>query len=223
MRFGVATGLALEAGRLAAVAPDLPIASGAGPAARAAVGGLLEAGAEALLGFGLAGGLGPEVGTGDLIVATAVVEAGGRAHACDQAWQTHLQAVLTGPHRVRSGPLLGADRVLLEPAEKRALAAATGALAVDTESHHLAALAAEAGRPFAVLRVVVDRAGDRLPPFAAASYDGDGRVRIGAIVGALMRNPGELRALVRLAGQSRRALAALGGVGRLGAALGPPL
>lgn len=222
MRFGVVTGLKIEAGRFAASDPEQLIASAAAAETGDACRRLLDAGAEALLGFGLAGGLAADIGSGEIVVANAVRLPSGTLCACDEPWTRHLQRVLArrgGP--VHAGLLYGADHVVSLPAEKRALAVC-GALAVDTESHHLAAAAVQADRPFAIVRVVVDRARDRLPPFVADSYGADGGLRIGLVLVGLLRRPGELPALVRLALQSRRALATLGGIGRLGPALGPP-
>jgi len=222
MRLGVVTGLRIEAGRFAAQDPLSLIATGAGAGAREACRRLLDDGAQALLGLGLAGGLEDDVGPGEIILADDVRLPSGALRPCDGAWRAHLQALLLRrPWTVRTGTLLGSEQVIGSPAEKRELAA-TGAIAVDTESHHLAIAAGEAAMPFAVIRVVADRAQDHLPVFAADTYDDGGRLRLSAVLGGLLRHPGELPALLRLARQSRQALAVLGGVGRLGAALGPP-
>jgi hypothetical protein len=121
------------------------------------------------------------------------------------------------------GRLLGADAVAATPERKRELAAATGALAIDTESHHVAAVAARAGLPFMAVRVVIDAADDAVPVAALAAYGSDGEIRPLALTLALLGRPGDLPGLLRLGARSRRALDRLGGVGRLGAGLGPPL
>lgn len=222
MRLGVVTGLRIEAGRFQAANSGDLIASGAGKGGREACRRLLEAGAQALLGFGLAGGLKDEFEAGEIVVASAIRLPSGAEYACDGAWQCHLEALLRRQTaRVHVGPLFGADYVAATPAEKRALMG-SGALAVDTESHHLATAASRAGLPFAVVRVVVDRVQDRLPSFLANAYGEDGRLQLSAVLGGLLRQPGELTTLLRLSRQSRLALATLGRVGRLGPALGPP-
>jgi nucleoside phosphorylase len=251
MRFAVVTGLALEAARLDG--REIAIVTGAGAAAEAAAERMVEAGARALLSLGLCGGLAPALDTGDAVLATEVATLDGECFATDAAWRESLEATLSAASHnrhareggrpsigrrwrvwmpafagmtgegVHGGRLLGADGVVLRPARKQELAAATGALAVDTESHRVARVAARAGLPFAAIRVVIDRAADDVPAAALAAYGPDGRIRPLALLLALLARPSDLPGLLRLAARSRRALAALGGVGRLGARLGPPL
>ena len=56
------------------------------------------------------------------------------------------------------GGLAGVEQVVAARACKAALRSETGAAAVDMESHIAAAYAAEAGLPFAALRVISDPA-----------------------------------------------------------------
>ena len=94
-------------------------------------------------------------------------------------------------------------------ADKQALASATGALAVDMESHIAARLAAAHGLPFAALRVICDPAGRAIPPAAIAGMREDGGTDLGAILRALLRDPGQLPAMIRLAGDARTAFSFL--------------
>ena len=94
-------------------------------------------------------------------------------------------------------------------ADKQALAAATGALAVDMESHIAARLAAAHGLPFAALRVICDPAARAIPPAAIAGMREDGGTDLGAILRALLRGPGQLPAMIRLAGDARTAFGVL--------------
>jgi hypothetical protein len=103
---------------------------------------------------GLAGGLGADVETGDVVVATEV-------RGPDGTVAVPSAALLAGALRrtgltVHCGPIASAARVTTGAA--RTTLADTGALAVDTESAWLAP-----GRelPFAVVRVIVDT--DRAP------------------------------------------------------------
>jgi 4-hydroxy-3-methylbut-2-enyl diphosphate reductase len=101
---------------------------------------------------------------GDVVVAAEVRGPHG-VYGCETA---RMLAALeaTGIAHVHVGPLTGADHVV-HGAERRALAA-EGALAADMESAWLAPAAA--GRPFAVVRVVLDTPADRLSrPLALAS------------------------------------------------------
>src|SRR5690348_3529706 len=85
----------------------------------------------------------------------------------------------------------------------------SAAIAIDLESHLVADAAAAAGLPFAVLRAVADPAGRALPPAALIGLDAAGRPALGRILWSLMRQPAQLPALLQVARDTRRALAAL--------------
>ncbi|MBK1661194.1 phosphorylase family protein [Paracraurococcus ruber] len=159
-----------------------------------------------VLSFGIAGGLDPSLGCGDLVVATKVRGAGG-AWSADLGWSAQL-ARRCG---ARLGMVAGAPAVVGEPARKRALRAATGALVVDLETEAAAAFAASRGMPFAALRAVADTAEEVLPRAAAVGLTPDGRPAAGRVALALLRQPRELGALLTVAKRSRVALQALGG------------
>ena len=120
----------------------------------------IPAGAVAVAGFcgAVAGGL----KAGDIVVAGEVRGPAG-VTACESASLVVALRAL-GIERVHVGPVASVDH-LVRGAERAALAA-EGALAADMESAWLAPAAA--GRPFAVLRVVVDTpARDGRRPLAA--------------------------------------------------------
>lgn len=160
----------------------------------------------AVLSFGIAGALDPVLRPGALLVATDVRTASGTVYPADPAWSARLAAAVTG---ARAGPIAGAGSVAALPDAKRALHAATGALAVDLESEPAAAFAAARGLPFAALRAVADTAAERIPPAALAGLRPDGRADPLAVLRALARRPGDLPDLLRVALRSRAALAAL--------------
>lgn len=196
------SGLAREA-RIAAGEGVRPIAAGGARLVR-----LIEAaigeGARGILSFGIAGGLDPRLHPGDVVLATAIT-AGVERWPVDAAWRARLAARLSDSH---AGHLAGADAPVLSPAAKQALAAG-GALAVDMESHIAARLAAAHDLPFAALRVVCDPAERAIPPAAIAGMREDGGTDLGAILRALLAAPGQLPAMIRLAGDARAAFAAL--------------
>ena len=86
------------------------------------------------------------------------------------------------------------------------------------ESSAVAEIAAAAHMPFLAVRAIVDTASDALPQAAlVATTAGTGALRIGALLAAHARAPGDLAALIRLAGRYRRARRALTAVARSGA------
>ena len=209
---GVLAGLQSEARCLSAPGPHLSIALSAArrPLAEAASARLVAAGATHLLSFGLAGGLDPALPPGTLLLPKVLIMPDGAEHAVDAPWHQQLAAALADLQPV-VGRHLGADLAVAGAAEKAALFRRSTALAVDMESHVLALAAA--GRPFAILRVVCDAADAALPPAALAGVKPDGSTDLVGVLGSLLRHPGQIPALSRLARSAKaaeRVLAAAG-------------
>lgn len=158
----------------------------------------------AVLSFGVAGALQPGLGVG-AVLAAAVVRDGAARRFGDPAWTARLVA-RTG---ARLADFAGVDAVAADPEDKARLREATGAAVVDMESHLAARAAAEAGLPFAALRVVSDRAEHGLPPAAVAGLGADGGVDAAAVLRALARDPRQLPALLRTGRDAAAALRAL--------------
>jgi adenosylhomocysteine nucleosidase len=201
----VICGLLAEA-RLAAGRNVFAIAS-SGNSARLAVDidRAIADGGGALLSFGIAGGLAPGLATGTVIIASSVVS-GREIFATTAGWTRQLRAML--PNSVQHA-VAGVDAPAASAAAKKALYASTNAAAVDMESHVAARAAARAGLPFAVVRAIADPAERALPQAAVAGLGNDGRPDLAAVLRALARHPGELAALIRVAADARRAMAAL--------------
>lgn len=176
------------------------------------------AGAAGLVSFGLCGALHPGLRPGDLIVADAVVSSGERIPT-DTAWSEALRAALAGACR---GDLAGVDAIAATPAEKAALRAGAGAVAVDMESHHVARVASAARLPFAAVRAVSDGALRALPHAAQAGFRADGEPDVGAVIAALVRRPWELPDLIRTASEAGMAFRALRPAAAVLMRVGPP-
>lgn len=215
-------GLAREA-RIAA-GPGVETIQAAGSPTR--LRGLLDArpptGLRAVVSFGIAGGLDPALRPGDVVICTRL-DADGR-DPVDPDLARSLRERLAGSRdRVVAGGLVGSERAVMAVADKAALHARTGALAVDMESHVAAAYAARHALPFAAIRVVCDPAGRALPAFAASALTPAGEPDIRAVLGALLRGQARMGALIRLGRDSSAAFAALARCRtRLGLGLGVP-
>jgi adenosylhomocysteine nucleosidase len=164
-----------------------------------------------VISFGVAGGLDPTLKSGDVVVATEVL-AGDTRWLAGLALNEGLIAKLaSGRRRVVRGCLAGVEQVIAAQAEKAALRLETGAAAVDMESHIAAAYAAEAGLPFAALRVISDPASRALPALAMTAIKPNGDIDLSKVLRGLARNPLTLRALVSTGIDFNRALRSLRG------------
>ncbi|KMQ80973.1 Adenosylhopane nucleosidase, HpnG [Candidatus Burkholderia pumila] len=164
-------------------------------------------GCSGIVSFGTAGGLAPELEPGALIIADSVCGPFGPLKT-DPAWTARMFDALVGTplERIsRRGTMAGVAAPVTSDADKRSLHSSTGALAVDMESHVAGAIAAARGLPFAVCRAIVDPTWRTLPPAATAGLRDDGTTTIGPIIRKLMRQPSQLGALLRLAGDARAA------------------
>ena len=119
-----------------------------------------EAPITAALSLGVAGGLSPQLQTGDLIVGDRAVlrrGSGPQSFPCDSGLQ---EAAITVIRRSGSrhylGPILTVDRIIRTAEEKRALAAESSAMAIDMESAAIASAALAYSVPFLAIRGVLD-------------------------------------------------------------------
>jgi nucleoside phosphorylase len=164
----------------------LVVQSGPG-AARAAVAAqrAIDAGATLLVSWGLAGGLDAKLVPGTVVVPRRVLQLAAEPLAVDAGWHSRL-AVLADEFLLEHGDLLTAPAALESAAAKQAAAAATRAVAVDMESAAIAAVAARAGVPFVVLRVVIDGVADALPRGAEQWIDELGYRRLAPTLRAVV-------------------------------------
>jgi adenosylhomocysteine nucleosidase len=211
------TSLALEA-RIA-LGSGVSVICSQGSQLAAALKSAIEGGASGIISFGVAGGLAPGLPEGHW-VAAAAIKTGPELFPTDRAWTRSLLERLPGAVHA---DIVGMDAPVADPAEKRLLHAQTGAAAVDTESHIAAKIAAAHRVPFVACRVIIDGANKPLPPAALIGLRPDGTADVFAVVRSVVRQPGQLPALVRTALDARIARAALlRGRRMLGAGLGFP-
>jgi hopanoid-associated phosphorylase len=168
-------------------------------------------GCAGIVSFGTAGGLAPDLAPGTLIVASSVHSPLGIVET-DLHWSARIATALGATPlaaKLRRGPMAGVGAPLVGAADKAALHASTGALAVDMESHLAAAIAEANGLPFAVCRAIVDPAWRTLPSAATAGLRDDGTTAIVPILRELARQPSQLGGLLQLAADARAARASL--------------
>ena len=128
-----------------------------------------------LVSFGIAGALSPDVPVGTVIDAIRVVDESGAV-----LWEGGP----IGASPARLGTILGASRIVDDPAERARLHAQTGAEAVDMESGPLA----RSGRLVGCLRAVSDTPVRRLGGVARGAR-ADGRVDVAGFLRGFAREP----------------------------------
>jgi adenosylhomocysteine nucleosidase len=220
---GIVVALKVEAAALTTepMKPDclLPLANGAGvwlsgmgpAAARKAALALVEAGAQALATFGVAGALEGHLRAGVLICPRCIVDQHGHSYATDSIWRERLQQRLSavGLAALVDVTLVSLANPLSTAADKRFAQNRYQAAAVDMESAAVAAVAASHDLPFIVLRAIVDELDDELPEALHAAIDPWGKPRWGPLFSTVLRRPSVLMRLPGLSTRMNKAFDAL--------------
>lgn len=152
-------------------------------------------GCEGIVSFGVCGGLNPQVPVGSLVVASQVKYDPYNIATANQVWSDRLlrATLLLYPKKVScySSVLQTAST----PAQRLELSAETGASIVDMESGVVAAVAADKGIPFAVLRAVSD-GWDQTVSDDPLDTNPDGSANIAEVLKGLVEDPAEITELV---------------------------
>jgi hopanoid-associated phosphorylase len=194
----VVAGLQREAKLVAGDGRQVVLSGGSRAALERRLGELDPGSLSAVISFGLAGGLAPDLHPGAIVIPRSVVSREGSVRTNDRlraGWTGALARAGISLHEIDA--TAGVDAPVLTPADKAALRNRTGAAAVDMESHVAAAFAAKHALPFGVLRVISDGAERALPPLAGKAMRPDGGIDVGAVILGLLREPGQLPALIR--------------------------
>jgi adenosylhomocysteine nucleosidase len=190
----VVTGLEAEA-RIAATSGVTVFACGGQVGLKAdAIRQAALSGVAGIVSFGIAGGLDPRLKAGDWVIATGVVS-DGRSIKTDSEWSQRLAQRIPD---AELGDIASVVDPVLDPTHKRRLQAATGAMAVDMESFHAAALAEELGVPFAAARVIADPMHREVPAAARLGLRSDGSLAVAPILRSLLGKPTQLPGLLRV-------------------------
>ena len=157
-----------------------------------------------ILSCGLSGALDPSHATGDLVLASSVIDEAGASIAVAEPVLRAARGALAGGGKFVAGEILCATQVAATPGEKRALAR-PGRLAVDLESGPAARAAQRAQIPWLAVRVVFDPLDAELPAFtrtAQPSY-------VGSALRYALGGPRAVTDLARLGLRARTAHRAL--------------
>jgi nucleoside phosphorylase len=171
----------------------------------------------AVISIGFSGALERQLQVGDLVLASALMglTASGSNEieptifrANQELLHTAAEALQTTPLPVVSGPTATASDIIATPLAKQDMGRQTGAVAVDMESYWIARAISERGFPFLAIRAISDTLEESLLPLHEI-LDKEGNPRARRLAAHLIRKPGSLVALARLARNASRARRAL--------------
>ncbi|MGH7918117.1 MAG: hypothetical protein ACREQE_11655 [Candidatus Binataceae bacterium] len=152
---------------------------------------------------GVAGALSPRLGVSHMVIADhLMVRSEDHAPAeyvleIAPQWVSALEKALDASGiGCSTGGILTVSRALASSVDKLAAGDSSGALAVDMESAAIALEASQRGIPFACARAILDTVDHEL--VGAELANEDGRVRPGAAVKALLRDPAMVVSALRL-------------------------
>lgn len=178
--------------------------TGPGPVAAAAGAERAVArGAVCLISWGTAGAL-QRGQAGEIVLPDRVGRETGQTFATEPKLVDALARAFESVATILRGALVSVPAPVTSVAGKRALADATGAIAVDMESAAIAEVASRSGLPVLVVRVVVDSAEKAVPAAALSGIDGP-RTRPGRVLAGLLKSPGATGDLIALGLAARRA------------------
>lgn len=172
-------------------------------AAHNAAKGLCQHGITALVSFGVAGALDPNLKPGDLVLPDAIYA--NQQWPVNLAWRDRLQQKLAIDINVVNGVLAHSREPLTSEKTKQDLAQATGACAVDMESGAIAAVAATASIPFIVVRAIIDPVQFSPPQALLSAVYPDGRVNPIRIMTLLLNRSVHFSTLIQMGAGMRAA------------------
>lgn len=212
-RVGVITGLASEVRCLRSLSHDINVdisASGvSSKRAEALALTMCENGCGLLISFGIAGALRPGVRTGDLLIPTSVHLEDGDILDTDLNVRMRLVQMAREALQeltILEDPILATNRLLGGVKEKLSAGQASGAAAVDMESHKIALVARAAGIPNIVVRAVLDDSATALPEFVNQAVTPQGKPDFAKTLSGAAWRPWDLVRLARLNRTAHRTL-----------------
>lgn len=173
--------------------------SGIGPenAATAAT-GLIQQGCGALLSWGCAAALAPDLRPGDLLIPERILRQNKKPQTTDPEWRENILRRVSAKCRAHTGPMLDSPGVIETAIEKQQLHQSSGAIALDMESAAIVLAAANHKLPALIIRSVADPAAMDLPKAINGAVDARGDISLLHVFTGLLRHPASLLSLPRL-------------------------
>lgn len=141
---------------------------------------------------GFAGALNTDLKRGHIVVANEIVGLNG------EPLQIDLGMASDPASGLHVGRTLTVDKMIRTTEEKRALAAQTGAIAVDMETLAVATVCRQTKTRFMAVRAISDDLSADLPPEILSLVGDTGAVRFGAVIGSLWKRPSSIKDMWRM-------------------------
>ncbi len=173
--------------------------------ARQAAQKLVEENVDCLISFGSAGALSPELASGDLMHPKEALSDGKRYDTTSRLSEAIMRRLSQKNIIINTGPLVTVAGVLAKTSDKHELFQQTGAVSVDMETAGILDVARSCQVPAFALRAIVDTADMMIPEVAMQRTDQFGQVNTPALIVDLLRQPGQIPAVLRLGKAWRQA------------------
>ena len=195
------TAAAIPPGKPVEIAPGvLLVLSGMGQfRARQAAERLVDAKADALISFGVAGGLAREIRPGELCIPEKIITADfSELHTDPDRHEDMLALLQNAPVKLHTAPLFSGNEIVRSTNAKALINKQTQAIAIDMESTAIVEAARAAQLPGLVVRAIVDSVGTQLSTSVLRHTDHFGRVRLLPMLGTLLAQPAQILPLIKL-------------------------
>jgi hypothetical protein len=169
-----------------------------------------------MISVGFAGGLQPDLHTGDAVLAQQIQACSTPSMNTTATFSEpitpspsllHLadQAATPARFALYRGTLLSVDGMITQATLKQHLGQLSGALAVDMEAHSIARIANQQRLPFVSLKTVFDAYDDNLPLPIVQCATADGAMRPASLIYTLLSHPTQFARLPRLRRKAKTA------------------
>ncbi len=170
---------------------------------------LIEKNVDAVISWGVAGSISPMLNPGDLLIVNEVSDQGSN-FISPKRWVSDIALRLNSTSfSIHIGKISSVTTMCTTAKEKKYLSENTGAYAVDMESETIATLAKEYDIDFLGLRAVADDAEMSIPEVVSQHTDSLGRPVLLPFIFSCIKQPGQIKNLIKLAKCYNQALLTL--------------
>lgn len=170
---------------------------------------LVAAGANLLLGWGVAAGLDPALSSGHIVIGRQIKNSDDDSFTVKSTLLEQINWQTVTKHPLASADILSVDQIVSSVAEKQTLYKQSGCAALDMESFAIAIAADELEVPALFIRSILDTAQMSLPGSSTQATDEQGRVSLPRLCAGLLKKPQEIFAYPKLVVSYRQAVRGL--------------